>query len=364
MPHYLKYLNIVFFLIAAAAATAGEASAASAHEGHSAEQQVKQYYCPMHPQVVSDRPGECPICHMRLVLRTADASADVAAHGPGHAVIRVPSERQQLIGLKTGAVRKMSLTRSLTVPGRVVYDPELYEAQIQYLTEDRASRGSLRNREATYRNLSVSKWEAPRVEKARARLTSMGMDAASIEELVSSAKADDRLLYLSPEGEVWVYAEVFVQDSAVVKKGDPVDIRIPSIPDASIRAAINDISPVVDPSTQTLRLRILARSEQGLLKPGMWVDVFIRTGLGERLAVPQEAVLYTGDTTLVFVDKGEGRFEHRPVVLGPRAEGYYTVEKGLHEGESVVTSANFLIDSESRLQAALGNAGHSHGAAS
>ena len=322
------------------------------------------YYCPMHPQVTSDKPGECPICHMRLVLRSADKASDEASHHAGHAFAEVSAERQQLIGLRAKTVRKEALVKTLSVPGRVAYDPELYEAQIDYLREFRTSQGTLRNRELAFRNLSESRWEAPRVEKARSRLMLLGMDQESIDKLVENAKADDNLLYLLPNGDIWIYAEIFAQDAPVVKKGSPLEIRVTSIPDKVFSASVDDVSPVMDPSTHTIRVRSLVHNPEGLLRPGMWVDVNLSTDLGERLAVPVEAVLYTGEGTIVFIDKGEGHFEHRSVTLGQKAGGFYAVEKGLSEGEKVVTSANFLIDSESRLQSALSGGEHVHGSAS
>jgi Cu(I)/Ag(I) efflux system membrane fusion protein len=113
------------------------------------------------------------------------------------------------------------------------------------------------------------------------------------------------------------------------------------------------VDPVLNAMTRTLRVRIAVPNGEKALKPEMFVDVVLEVPLGTKLSIPEEAVLDTGERQLVFVDKGEGRIEPREVRVGYEGEGYYEVLSGLAKGEKVVSSANFLIDSESRLRAAV-----------
>ena len=115
------------------------------------------------------------------------------------------------------------------------------------------------------------------------------------------------------------------------------------------------VAPTVDPATRTVKVRLEVDNTGSDLKPDMYADVVLRPTLGTGLIVPESAVIQTGDRSIVFVDIGEGRFEPREVQLGPKVEGGVQVIAGLEDAESVVVSANFLLDSESSLKAALGS---------
>jgi len=147
--------------------------------------------------------------------------------------------------------------------------------------------------------------------------------------------------------------------------GQSVKIRFDAYPDKAFTGKVTFIYPTVVPETRTAKVRIELPNPAGLLKPAMYARVEIASGRGRGkvLAVPDSAVLDTGTRQLVLVQRGEGAFEPRPVKLGMRTDGYIEVLDGIKAGESVVVSANFLIDAESNLKAALGGLGHgSHGA--
>jgi Cu(I)/Ag(I) efflux system membrane fusion protein len=160
-------------------------------------------------------------------------------------------------------------------------------------------------------------------------------------------------------------AEVFEQDLGMVHPGQSATIRVDAYPDKVFTGKVTFVYPTVSPETRTAKVRIELANPQGLLKPAMYARAEFASSHSqdEVLAVPDSAVLDTGTRQLVLVQRGEGRFEPRPVKLGMRADGYIEALEGLKAGENVVVSANFLIDAESNLKAALGSFGHSaHGA--
>jgi Cu(I)/Ag(I) efflux system membrane fusion protein len=146
-----------------------------------------------------------------------------------------------------------------------------------------------------------------------------------------------------------------------VSQGQSVKIRVDAYPDKAFTGKVTFIYPTVVPETRTARVRIELPNPAGLLKPAMYARVEIASGRGRGkvLAVPDSAVLDSGTRQLVLVQLGEGAFEPRVVKLGMRTDGYIEVLDGIKAGESVVVSANFLIDAESNLKAALSGFGHS-----
>ena len=154
-----------------------------------------------------------------------------------------------------------------------------------------------------------------------------------------------------------MYAQIYEYELPYIRVGEKIVAQVPSSPDQKFEGVIRAIDLMVDPMTRTTRIRAKVQDPQGQLKPDMFMNVSINVDLGKTLSVPQEAVFDTGIKKIIFVSKEQGQFEPRDVIVGAKADGYYEIKSGVKEGERVVTSGNFLIDSESRLKAALDGMG-------
>jgi len=164
-----------------------------------------------------------------------------------------------------------------------------------------------------------------------------------------------RLYTIADLSTVWVYAEVFQSDISQIHRGDPATVTTDAYPGRTFYGRVDFIYPDVNMDTRTIKVRLVFRNPGLKLTPGMFVNVDLKIPLGRHLAIPTTGVFHTGTRNIVFIDHGGGYLAPRDVTLGPRAGDDYVVLKGLKPGERVVTSANFLIDSESQLQAALGS---------
>jgi len=407
------------------------------------------YYCPMHPQIAADRPGECPICHMKLVKRetamkdicylhncpmlepgkqcpmlvvakagekvtcpvcgthVAEAAVssssapgrkkilywtdpmipgfraekpgkspmgmdlvpvyEEAEAGPGspttpsgYAPILVTPQKQQLIGVTTASVERRSMTKTIRAAGIVAHDPELYQTQQEYIE----ALAALQQARVSQFPEVIERAERL-VESSQLRLRHVGLSEEMMQEVATWTKPDHRLL-LGGAGQFWVYASIYEYELPWVTPGQAVTVDVSALPNRSFPGTVKAIDPILEHMSRTARVRILVEDAGGILKPAMYVNVSIAVDLGEVLAVPEEAVFRTGTQSIVFVDKGQGLFEPREVAVGAKADDFYEVRAGFTEGERVVTSGNFLIDSESRLKAALQGMGapggeHSHG---
>jgi Cu(I)/Ag(I) efflux system membrane fusion protein len=337
----------------------------------------KLYQCSMHPQIVSREPGQCPICQMeleqveetpheqsrragagqerRILFYRNPMNADVtsltpmkdemgmdyipvysdegAQQGgdvPGHAAFTLTAERQQLIGVTRAKAATKDLTKVIRTAGKVAYDPDLYRAIVEYR---QAARGG-----------------SPEIARAATlRLRQMGVSEDLIK--VMSAPDHDPENLLLPGKEAWVYAQIYEYELDLVRTGQEVTVTAPSLTAHTYAARVVAVDSVLDSKTRTARARILVPTPERNLRPETFVHVDIEVPLGRKLAIPAEAVLDTGERQFVFVVSGPGTFEPRTVVLGPRAGGDFEVVSGVAEGEEVVASANFLIDSESRVPA-------------
>lgn len=164
-----------------------------------------------------------------------------------------------------------------------------------------------------------------------------------------------RLYTVADLSHVWVYAQVFQDDVGRIRPGDTAQITVDSYPGLIFTGQIEAILPQVDMATRTVRVRIEIANPGLKLKPGMFVNVDVKAGLGRQLIVPASAVFQTGTRQLVFLNHGNGSLEPKEITVGPRVGDDFIVLKGLEAHQSIVTSANFLIDSESQLQAAAGS---------
>ena len=252
------------------------------------------------------------------------------------------------------------MPKTIRAVGRIAYDPDLYQTQEEFVQAVQAQK------KAEAGTIDEIKEQAARlVESARLKLKLKGLNDELIKEIEEAARPDRSLLYSETGGKVWLYASIYEYEIPLVKVGEKVEAEVPSHPEKKFEGTIRAIDSVLDPTTRSVRIRAVLDNAEGFLKPEMYVNAYLRINLGLVLTVPTEAVFKTGEASIVFVEKPDGTFEPREITLGSESEGYYEGKSGVSEGEMVVTRGNFLIDSESRLKAALqgmGSAGgHQHG---
>ncbi|HLI35335.1 MAG TPA: FixH family protein [Terriglobia bacterium] len=213
----------------------------------------------------------------------------------------------------------------------------------------------------------LKQWQIPAREIARLETTNQVRNELEIDSPVSGfiternalphmyAQPETRLYSMADLSTVWVYANVFQNEIGQIRLGDPAAVTVDSYPGRNFDGRVDYIWPQVDMDTRTVKVR-LAFPNPGLkLTPGMFVNVKLTIPLGRHMVIPTSGVFQTGTQNIVFVDHGGGYLEPRNVELGPQAGDEFIVLKGLRAGERIVTSANFLIDSESQIQAALGS---------
>jgi Cu(I)/Ag(I) efflux system membrane fusion protein len=296
------------------------------------EHKILFYRNPMRADVTSPTPAKDEM-GMDYIPVYADELAATQTEVPGHAGFTLSTEREQLIGVTRGKVELRDLNTDIRTVGQVAYDPDLYQTIIEY-------------REALHHEGAEAVTGA-----AALRLRQMGLSDEMIQKLADPGHDPKNLLL--PGKEVWVYAQLYEYEVDLVQPGQSVSVSAPSVPGRIYTAKVAAVDPILNATTRTARARILVATPDESLRPGMFVHVNLEIPLGKKLAVPFDAVLDTGENQIVFAVKGAGTFDPRSVKLGRQADGYYEVLSGLEAGEEVVTSANFLIDSESRFRSAL-----------
>ena len=422
-----------------------------------------KYTCPMHPFIVTDRPGACPICGMTLVLQSSMAAAaapDNAAPAkkerkilywtdpmipgdrsdkPGKSPMgmeRTPVYEDEAIGmvamnptqrlmanvatemvarrnfvLDTTAVGKISWDErrmakvSARIGGRVerlhvdftgtgvtrgqplleIYSPELIATQREYLL---AIEGMERMKGSPYED--ARSMSAGLLDASRRRLALWGVTGAQIEGLErtkepatvftvsapASGIVTERLvaagqyvmegtpLYSIAEIDpVWVQAEIYEAEIHKVPVGTPAVVTTEAYPGREFKGLVAFVDPFLNPETRTVKVRINLPNPGSLLKPDMFANVLFQGRKGKELAVPDSAVLITGERAMAWVEVKPNTFEPRMVKVGHKSNGYYELLSGLKEGETVVTSAGFLIDSESQLKSGQSDPHAGHGGA-
>ncbi len=242
-----------------------------------------------------------------------------------------------------------------------IYSPELLSAQEEYLAARRLGDASLVA--AARRRLTL--WDIP--EQAIAELERSGQSHRALElraprsgEIVEKMVTDgqaihagDNLFLIADRSTLWVNAAVFEMDAPLVKVGTPVSVAIGALPGHRYPGRVTFIQPKVDEKTRTLTARVEVANRDGQLRPGMYATVETVPAGQVALAVPLEAVLPTGTTNLVFVNRGDGTFMPREVIVGARGDSLVEIRQGLRLGDEVVASATYLLDSESNLAAAM-----------
>lgn len=250
-----------------------------------------------------------------------------------------------MIGVATEKVQKRDMKTVISAVGRVAYDPGLFVAQEEYLqavqTVKKLGEGALP---------AVKEQAASLVAASKQKLLLLGMNGRGIAELASQGKPQESL-YLPGSGDTsWVYISVYEYEIGMIEDGIPVEVTANAYPGQVFKGNVSSVAPVLNSQSRTLQVRAVVDDPGHKLKPEMFVNAAVNRDLGERLAVPESAVLDTGVRKVVYVKKEDNSFEQRQIKTGLQADGYYEVLEGVSEGEEVVTSGNFLIDSETRMK--------------
>lgn len=412
--------------------TAGPADTETAVE-HAIKHLDPKYVCPMHPQIIRDKPGTCPICGMDLVQKEAEATGQkkekkilywvapmdpaYRRDGPGKSPmgmdlvpvydegddsggVTVSSAVLQTMGVRTAKVVRDRLWRRIDTVGYVGFDenrishihvrangwiekllvksegervkkgqllfefysPDLVNAQQEYLQAVRSDNRVLI--EASHDRLvalGIAESQISALSKTR-KVDQLVRVYASQDGIVSLLKAREGM-YITPAMEimsladlssVWVLTEVFEKQVDWVKVGEFADVRLSYLPGKLWEGKVEYVYPSLNPDTRTLKVRLRFDNPGEALKPNMFADVTIYGGAKkDLLIIPRDALIRTGDEDRVILSRGEGRFAARKVTAGIEAGNRVEIISGLSEGDDVVTSGQFLIDSEASLKASL-----------
>ena len=371
---------------------------------------ILYWYDPMHPAYKSDKPGIAPDCGMALLPKYADN--DLSRLPAGTVVI--PDEKQVLAGVRTTVVERKPLVREIRSTAQIVadetrishvhvkvngyidrvfvdyvgqlvkkgeplftiYSPDLVSTEEEYLI---ARRGNATLGTAPFAN--VSQGAESLLNATRQRLKLWDISDEQIKKLDETGKVERDLTFYSPVtgfitdrkafpqtsvtpdtelytvsdlSSVWATADIFEYEVPFVHVGQRATFSLSFYPGRTYSGTISYIYPTVDPQTRTVKVRVEIPNPGYTLKPQMFADAQLQVNYGTQILVPQEAVLDSGTVQQVYVLHHGGTFEPRKVTLGPVIDGNVAVLSGLKPGEIIVTSGNFLIDSESRMKTSAG----------
>lgn len=365
--------------------------------------QAEKYTCPMHPHYVADRPGTCPICGMDLVALETDEKADNRAsdkmdkgQSPTRTVVTIDPETIQNTGVRSENAQMASFGTLVRSYGDVAENVRLQfdiSARVEGWVEElktQAVGDNVKTGDMLFKLYSPALISAQqdyvsalqtgisgRIDSAFKRLVSLGMQKRAVEEIRSSrkpfksvpyyaeidglisainvregsfAKPGMNLMTLQNYDSVWVDVSVAEQDIPFITKQTIAKVSLPALGMTDQAASIDYIYPTIDRGTRTGRIRLVLQNAEGKLLPGAYADVEFETGVKRRLSIPSDAILKSKDGDFVVVALGLGRFEPRRILSGLRYKGRTEVLEGLSEGDEIVVSGQFLIDSESALR--------------
>ena len=338
----------------------------------------------------------------------------MAPHEAALVPVQLSPERLQSIGVRTGKVESRNVDDEIRVTGNVavdetrlsivqvrypgyihkvfadatyqylrkgqplftIYSPDLVATEREYLV---AKQNQQRVAQSTIPGVTegaasllaaaserLKQWGVPQREIARLQSTGEIQQELQVDSPVSgyiternalpnlTVQPETRLYSVADLSTVWVLAEVFQNDLGRIKVGDRASLTVDSYPGRTFEGRVNFVYPQVDMTTRTARARLRFSNPALKLTPGMFVNVSLKVAMGKQVVIPATGVLQSGTRQIVFVSREDGYIEPREVQLGARAGDDFIVLKGVKAGEEILTSANFLIDSESQLQAALG----------
>lgn len=347
--------------------------------------------------------------------QTSPRNASEENSAPPLSPVQLSPQRLQAIGVKTATVTLREINDQLRMPGNVdineqqvsyvqtrfpgwiqkvfanatyqyvrkgqplftIYSPDLVGTEQEYLLAKQNQKSFSQDMHGTA--LKEGDWL---VQAATDRIRQFGVPEDAITRLEQTGKverdieidspvtgyivernalpnqyvqSDTKLYMIADLASAWVYANVSQSDVGRLKPGNRATVTIDAYPGRQFSGRIDQILPQVDPTTRTVRVRLVFGNPGVALKPGMYVNVNIDVPLGRQLVIPSSGVLQSGTRQIAFVDHGGGYLEPREVEVGPRIDDHTVVLKGLRNGDRIVSSANFLVDSEAQLQAALGS---------
>lgn len=389
---------------------------------HAAEEKVADVYtCPMHPSIVSDKPGSCPICGMALVKRTPAAPASTATADGSVSAISLSPEQRVTANVSTVRVALDTHTGQIVTTGRVtfderriaqvtaytagrverlfvnftgdsvrrgqavgtIYSPDLFATQQEYLL---AIANRARMQRAGFAGARTAADDL--VESTRRRLMLSGMSAGQVAQLERSGKPIFATTVVSPvsgvvtrklaveqqyvaQGQpllevadlstVWVEADVYEQQLSSVNVGDRVEITVAAIPNRTFSGKVSFIVPVIAGAARTTRVRIELANPNLQFKPDMYVNVrILGAPAPPHIMVPASAVIDRGQKQFVWVETQPGTYEPREVTTGGRHGEAIVIASGVREGDNIVVEGGFLLDSEAQLRGATTVGGHKH----
>ncbi len=355
-----------------------------------------KYVCPMHPQIIKDDPGTCPICGMDLVERAMESS------GEAYPAVNISAAMIQNMGVRTAVAERGTLWKFVRTVGRVAYDetriahihpraegwieglavrsegepvtrgqnladlyaPDILSAQVDFLIatgpEGGATRpGRVEKARNLLRLLDVPDNIIRDIEEARVTRNTVPV-RAPISGVITQMMAregmyvskDTEMFTIADLSRVWVMVDVFEHQIDWIARGQTAEITVPAHPGRTWEGTVDYLYPDLDPDTRTLRVRLVFPNPGLELKPNMFADVTIYGGpKRDILKIPRPALIVTGERETVIKALGDGRFQPVDVVTGMQRGGEVEVLSGLEAGDEIVVSGQFLIDSESSLQA-------------